>query len=63
MKTMLVVLLFAAACVASREAQLAPGEVAPDFKAPSTTGQEIKLSDYRGKQVVLAFFIKAGTPG
>ena len=63
MKTMLVVLLLTAACVVSRAAQLAPGEAAPDFKAPSTTGQEIKLSDYHGKQVVLALFIKAGTPG
>jgi peroxiredoxin Q/BCP len=63
MKTMLVVFVLTAACVASRDVQLAPGDVAPDFTRPSTTGRDVKLSDFRGKQVVLAFFIRAGTPG
>jgi hypothetical protein len=32
------------------------GERAPDFTLPSTTGQEISLSQFRGKQPVLIEF-------
>jgi len=40
------------------------GDLAPDFSLPSTTGQQIKLSDYRGqKSVILAFFPAAFTGG
>ncbi len=40
------------------------GDVAPDFTLPSTTGKDIKLSDYRGsRNVVLAFFSAAFTGG
>ncbi len=42
----------------------ATGEVAPDFSAPSTKGETVKLSQFRGsKNVVLAFFPKAFTGG
>lgn len=42
----------------------APGQLAPDFALPASTGKTVKLSDYRGKQtVVLAFFPKAFTGG
>ena len=35
------------------------GDLAPDFTLPSTAGQPVKLSDFRGKKtVVLAFYIK-----
>jgi peroxiredoxin len=38
------------------------GEVAPDFKAASTSGKDISLSDFRGKKnVLLAFFPLAFT--
>jgi len=38
------------------------GEVAPDFKAPSTSGEEVSLSSFRGKSnVLLAFFPLAFT--
>ena len=63
MKTSLVVLSWVAASMASAGVPLAPGDVAPDFKRPSTTGQDVQLSELRGKKVVLAFFPKAGTPG
>ena len=36
---------------------------APDFTARTTDGKDIRLSDFRGKKVVLYFFPKAFTPG
>src|SRR5690606_42014403 len=36
---------------------------APDFSARTTDGKNIRLSDFRGKKVVLYFFPKAFTPG
>jgi len=40
------------------------GDLAPDFTLPSTSGQTVKLSDFRGKKiVVLAFFPAAFTGG
>ena len=41
---------------------LSKGVEAPDFEAEATTGK-IKLSDYRGKIVVLYFYPKSFTPG
>jgi thioredoxin-dependent peroxiredoxin len=35
------------------------GDLAPDFKLPATTGGQIRLSDYRGKQMVLLEFYHA----
>ena len=43
----------------SAEAPLQPGDRAPDFKLPASTGGEIKLSDFRGKQLVLIEFYHA----
>ncbi|MGE5570562.1 MAG: redoxin domain-containing protein [Rhodospirillales bacterium] len=44
--------------------KLKVGDVAPDFSLRATTGQEVKLSDFRGKRnVVLAFFPAAFTGG
>ena len=44
------------------------GAVAPDFSIPGATRfgtlkNPVKLSDYKGKTVVLAFFFKARTRG
>ena len=39
------------------------GKPAPDFELPSDTGDTIKLSDLRGKPVVLYFYPKDDTPG
>ncbi|WP_342571790.1 thioredoxin-dependent thiol peroxidase [Paenibacillus sp. FSL R5-0749] len=37
---------------------LTVGEVAPDFELPSSTGEKVKLSDYRGQRVLLYFYPK-----
>jgi hypothetical protein len=47
---------------------LAVGTEAPDFTLPAATmagvsSAPVKLSDYRGKTVVLAFFFRARTKG
>ncbi len=40
------------------------GDTAPDFALRSTTGETVKLSDFRGKSVVvLAFYPAAFTGG
>ena len=39
------------------------GEMAPDFEAPTDTGETIRLSDLRGRDVVLYFYPRADTPG
>ena len=40
-----------------------PGQTAPDFALPSTTGGTVRLSDFRGKKnVVLSFVPAAFTP-
>jgi peroxiredoxin len=38
------------------EFELAHGARAPNFSLPSSTGDEIRLSDLRGKPVILAFY-------
>jgi peroxiredoxin len=38
------------------------GQPAPDFHLTSHLGAEVNLSDYRGRNVVLAFFPQAWTP-
>ena len=39
------------------------GSPAPDFEATTDTGERVKLSDFRGKAVVLYFYPKDDTPG
>ena len=39
------------------------GELAPDFSTTDHEGRPLRLSDLRGKYVVLWFFPKADTPG
>ena len=42
---------------------LQEGETAPDFTVKAHTGETIKLSQYRGKKVLLWFYPMADTPG
>jgi peroxiredoxin Q/BCP len=39
------------------------GDKAPNFEALDQNGNTIKLSDYKGKKLVLFFYPKASTPG
>ena len=63
--------LGAAVPAAAQEAELnllAVGEMAPDFELAGATrygllAQRVRLSDYRGETVVLAFFFRVRTPG
>jgi thioredoxin-dependent peroxiredoxin len=41
----------------------AVGELAPDFELKNQDGQTVRLSDFRGKKVVLFAFPKAATSG
>lgn len=65
---------FAVALPAATNAQeaesglLAVGEVAPDFALPGATRygllqEPVRLSDYRGETIVLAFFFRVRTGG
>jgi peroxiredoxin Q/BCP len=77
--TALVLGLAAASGVAGAQSQPAPsggqpdegpkpGDVAPDFSLPGSTkagllSKPVRLADYRGQVVVLAFYPKARTSG
>ncbi|WP_418040323.1 thioredoxin-dependent thiol peroxidase [Paenibacillus xylanilyticus] len=37
---------------------LTEGSLAPDFELPSSTGETVKLSDYRGQRVLIYFYPK-----
>lgn len=39
------------------------GEKAPDFTLSNQAGEQVRLSDYKGKKVVLYFYPKDMTPG
>jgi peroxiredoxin Q/BCP len=53
---------------ARAQGMLGVGEMAPDFELPGATrygalANPVRLSDYRGETVVLAFFFRVRTPG
>ena len=65
-------LLVAAPGAAAQDAPTAPpleiGAIAPDFAIPGATrygvlAEPVRLSDFKGKTVVLAFFFRARTKG
>ena len=67
-----VALPLAAASLGAQEPPAAPpleiGTVAPDFAMPGGTrygvlAEPVRLSDFKGKTVVLAFFFRARTKG
>lgn len=42
---------------------LKPGDKVPDFTVIDQDGNEIKLSDYKGRKLVVFFYPRANTPG
>lgn len=42
---------------------LKPGDPAPDFEAKTQSGKNVRLSDLRGRNVVLYFYPRDDTPG
>jgi peroxiredoxin Q/BCP len=42
---------------------LKPGDKAPTFTLEDQDGKKVKLSDYKGKRVLVYFYPKADTPG
>jgi peroxiredoxin Q/BCP len=42
---------------------IAVGQQAPDFEVQDHTGRKVKLSDFRGRRVLLWFYPEADTPG
>lgn len=42
---------------------LEPGTIAPAFTAKDQNGNDVSLSDFRGKKVILYFYPKDDTPG
>jgi peroxiredoxin Q/BCP len=49
--------------LARRPRMLNVGDPAPDFSVQDHRGRTVKLSELRGKRVVLWFYPKADTPG
>lgn len=43
--------------------RLAPGDPAPEFTLLDADGNEVSLSDYRGRKVIVYFYPAASTPG
>jgi peroxiredoxin Q/BCP len=43
--------------------RLAPGDKAPAFTLPDADGNTVKLSDYKGRRLVVYFYPAASTPG
>lgn len=39
------------------------GQRAPEFTLPDNRGEKVSLKDFRGKKVVLWFYVRDDTPG
>ncbi len=47
----------------TQSVQVQVGQAVPDFTLPASGGQDVRLSDCRGKKVVIYFYPKDMTPG
>jgi peroxiredoxin Q/BCP len=53
----------AATAAVQTPVELKVGDIAPDFSMPGSDGKTHKLSDYKGRTVVVAWFPAAFTAG
>ena len=44
-------------------ARLSPGDTAPEFTLPDDTGEQVSLSQFLGRKVIVYFYPAAMTPG
>ena len=58
---LILVLLIAGGAAGSWWWTSRPGEMAPAFALPASTGDTVRLDDYHGKQVVVLVFYMVGT--
>jgi len=49
--------------VAAEGAEIIEGDAAPDFSLLDDGGKTVRLSDFRGRRVVIWFYPKDLTPG
>src|SRR5688572_13200229 len=42
---------------------LKPGDKAPTFTLPDQSGEKVKLTDFKGRKVLVYFYPRADTPG
>jgi len=42
---------------------IAEGTPAPEFTLPDESGTPVRLADFRGRRVVLWFYVRDDTPG
>ena len=47
----------------TESARLEVGDTAPAFSLPDADGKTVKLSDYKGRKVIVYFYPAASTPG
>lgn len=47
----------------TQTARLQPGDKAPAFSLPDADGKTVKLSDFKGRKVIVYFYPAASTPG
>ena len=59
----LVLSMSSAAAAQQAPVELKEGDTAPDFSLPGSDGKTHKLSDYKGRAVVIAWFPAAFTGG
>ncbi|MBN2425389.1 MAG: thioredoxin-dependent thiol peroxidase [Calditrichaceae bacterium] len=63
MRIIMVIFMFGLFGLSTAGELLKPGDKAPDFELKDSNGKIHRLSDYKGKTVVLYFYPKDDTPG